>query len=512
MRQRVSKILDEYGKPIVVEQRPKSQYDLARTTDENKKHFRQADFLSARYANSPGIRRTLRSRSRYERDNDPYYAGLVRTIPTDMFGTGPRLQCLLEDQDDLNSSIESKFMEWVDATNFVGDLLVAGETKIVDGEPFGIIRAAEVDHPVGLLVQWVESEQCTTPANGIPKNEKNWVDGIDLDDLGRPLTYHFLREHPNDMVAGTGIGIGTDGLVGVGMPADYERVPADIVLHWFRRGRAGQYRGIPECVSSVGLGAQRRRWSMATLTAAEIAANFAVLVTSNLPPGYTEESLPEPFETLAIERGMITTLPAGGDAHQMKSEHPSAEYSPFKHEMLKEMGRPVGAPYSVTGMDGSEHNYSSLRYERELYHSALTVERDGCRRAVLDRVFRAWYTIARMIPGYLSSMPGELPESIPFGWYWPGFAAIDPVKEAVADTERLENGTTTLKEVYASYGQDHIVQLKQRAREINLMKELGIPLPKWADPAAGTTPSPNAQQRSADQSTARILAIREETA
>lgn len=229
---------------------------------------------------------------------------------------------------------------------------------------------------------------------------------------------------------------------------------------------------------------------MATLTAAELAADFAVLVTSTLPPGYEEEDLPSPFETLEVNRGMITTLPAGGDAHQMRSEHPGTEFVSFKHEQLKEMGRPIGAPYSVVGLDGSEHNYSSLRYERELYHSALTVEREGCRRIVLDRVFRAWYAFARLISGYLAPSIDQLPESIPFGWYWPGFAAIDPLKEAAADTERLTNGTTTLQEIFAGYGQDYVAFLTQRAREINMMRELGLPLPKWADPSAGVSVAP----------------------
>lgn len=499
MSQRLSKILDEYGKPIVVQQRrrePSSKFDLAHTSDENSRHWKQADALSARAANSPGVRTTLRNRSRYERDNDPYFAGLTKTIPTDMFGTGPRLQAMLEDEDATNSRIESRFGEWMDATGIVDDLLVGGQAKIVDGETIGIIRNADVPgQPVPLMVQWVETEQCATPAGAMPNDPRKWVDGIELDGLGKPLYYHFLREHPGD---------------GVTFGSDYERVPADLVVHWLRRSRPGQYRGIPECVSSVGTGASRRRWSMSTLTAAEIASNFAVLITSDLPAGYAEDDLPVPFETLALNRGMITTLPSGGDAKQMKSEHPNQEYSPFKHEMLKEMGRPVGAPYSVTGMDGSEHNYSSLRYERELYHSALNVERDGCRRAILDRVFRAWYAIARMIPGYLSDSPADLPESIPFGWYWPGFAAIDPLKEAAADTERLENGTTTLKEIYAGYGQDHEVFLRQRAREIDRMRELGIPLPKWADPAAGLSqPNGGGSQQSGQQSIARILAIQE---
>lgn len=249
--------------------------------------------------------------------------------------------------------------------------------------------------------------------------------------------------------------------------------------------------------------------------AAETAASFAVLITSELPNDFTANDLPEAWETMDLNHNMITTLPSGGDAKQMKSEQPGTEYSPFKHELLKEMGRPVGAPYSIVGMDGSEHNYSSLKLEREAYQAALKVERDSCRWVILDPFFRAWYALARLIPGFLADDISTLPESVPFGWYWPGFAALDPVKEAVADTERLSNCTTTLQELLAEYGQDWRVFLNQRARELELMRKLNLPLPKWADPGAsvtGTPTSTNASPPEDSNAMARRLAIMEESA
>ncbi len=490
MARRVSKLVDEYGKPFIIELGPRfdNSYDAARTSDENKNHWKNADYLSARQANNPGIRRLLVSRSRYERDNDPYYGGLIRTLATDIFGTGANLQSQIPDQDDLNQRIEDAFADHADAIGLLPKLLTSAEAKFGDGETFGIMRAGPLegaetfrDRPtaVPLDVQWIETEQCHTPPFGVPKNFALWVDGIELDTLGRPVAYHILKEHPGDQFY---------------FKQEFDRVPADQVLHIFRRDRHGQYRGVPECTASLPLGAQRRRWSSATLTAAEIAADFAVLVTSKLPLDFQDDDLPSPWETMELNRGMITTLPSGGDAHQMKAEHPSQEYSPFKHELLKEMGRPVGAPYSIVGMDGSEHNYSSLRYEREVYHSAMRVERKLWAFFVLDPFFRKWYELARMIPGYLADHPSQLPETIQFGWHWPGFPAIDPMKEAAATTEALTNGTTTLQETLAEQGKDWRVVLNQRARELNEMRKLGLPLPAWADPAAGKSiPNPNAQ-------------------
>ena len=51
---------------------------------------------------------------------------------------------------------------------------------------------------------------------------------------------------------------------------------------------------------------------------------------------------------------------------------------------------------------------------------------------------------------------------------------MDPAKEANAQATRLASHTTTLADEYAKRGQDWEVQLRQRAREIALMSELGL--------------------------------------
>ena len=66
----------------------------------------------------------------------------------------------------------------------------------------------------------------------------------------------------------------------------------------------------------------------------------------------------------------------------------------------------------------------------------------------------------------------------PHEWFWDGFEHVDPVKEANAQSKRLENHTTTLADEYAKQGKDWEVQLRQRAREIDMMDELGLAQPQ----------------------------------
>ena len=70
----------------------RAKFDSAQTTPDNRRHWANADGLSADVAASPDIRRTLRNRARYEVANNSYARGIVLTLANDVTGTGPRLQ------------------------------------------------------------------------------------------------------------------------------------------------------------------------------------------------------------------------------------------------------------------------------------------------------------------------------------------------------------------------------------------------------------------------------------
>ena len=71
-------------------------------------------------------------------------------------------------------------------------------------------------------------------------------------------------------------------------------------------------------------------------------------------------------------------------------------------------------------------------------------------------------------------------------WFWDGQEHVDPAKEANAQATRLQNHTTTLAYEYARQGRDWESELRQRAKEVALMNELG--LRDWRRPQPATTP------------------------
>jgi len=65
-------------------------------------------------------------------------------------------------------------------------------------------------------------------------------------------------------------------------------------------------------------------------------------------------------------------------------------------------------------------------------------------------------------------------ESVPYQWFWDGHEHMDTAKEAAAQAQRLLSHTTMLATEYARQGKDWETELRQRAKEVRLMGELGL--------------------------------------
>jgi capsid protein len=128
----------------------RAKFDSAQTTHDNRRHWANADCLSADAAASPAIRRTLRSRSRYEVANNSYARGIVLTLANDVIGTGPRLQMLGEDGK-ANRQIEAEFAAWAHATDLPARLRTMRAARAHDGEAFALLFSNDrLDSPVNL--------------------------------------------------------------------------------------------------------------------------------------------------------------------------------------------------------------------------------------------------------------------------------------------------------------------------------------------------------------------------
>jgi len=446
--------------------RLRAGFDSAETTENNRRHWAKADSMSADAAAGVEVRRTLRNRARYEVANNSYARGIVLTLANDTVGTGPRLQMLTDDAG-MNRTVETEFHQWAQAVGLAEKLRTMRMARSQDGEAFAILVSnPRVDHAVRIDLQLIEAEQVTSPLRHVLDDHE--VDGIVLDDYGTPVLYRVTMNHP-----GGPTWYSLD---------DFKTIPAESMIHVFRQDRPGQHRGIPEITPALPLFAQLRRFTLAVLAAAEAAADFAGILYTDAPANGEAESV-EPMDLIELERNMLLTMPGGWKMSQVEPMQPATTYAEFKKEILNEIARCLNMPFNIAAGNSSGYNYASGRLDHQTYFKSIRVDQAFMASRILDRVLGAWLREYAVESQY-RSLRGPLPAH---QWFWDGFEHVDPSKEANAQETRLKNHTTTLAHEYARQGKDWEMELRQRAKEVALMKELGLPA---NEPKPAGTPAP----------------------
>ena len=420
-----------------------ARYDAAQDTDEIKNYWANADSLDADTANSLSVRAKLVKRARYEVANNGYADGMVQTHANYLVGVGPTLR-MLTGNTGFNQAVENVWWRWCKATQLRRKLWTMAHAKVQDGEAFGIIRDNQaVQHRVPLDVVLIETEQCQT--YNLPYAQPGYIDGIKFDEFGNPVWYDILRYHPGGSWSYDSV---------------TEQVPAKFVLHWWTMRRPGAHRGVPEFRSTLNTGAASRRWREATLAAAETAADISVLLKTQMTPDDGADAA-APFSTIDFQKRMMTALPMGWDAGQMRAEHPNAQYEAFLRTQINEMARPKSIPYNLAACDSSSYNYASGRLDHQTYFGGLDIERADADDLVLDPLFARWWELAVKSYGWVSDP--EMPPD--HSWDWPRHPVADIVSEANSIDTRLHNGTTTLSSVYSEAGLDFEDAVTQMAAD-----------------------------------------------
>jgi capsid protein len=434
-----------------------ARYDAAQTTNDNRRHWAAASYLSADAETSPDVRRILRSRARYEIANNSYGKGILLTLANDTIGTGPRLQMLTK-HEELNREIELEFMMWSNAIRLPEKLRTMRMARCQDGEAFAIMAYnPRVMHEVKLDLMLIEADQITSGVCLSPR--ENEIDGITFDFFGNPFSYRTLKYHP-----------GSD--KNFAYDNNYMTIPAESMLHIFRMDRPGQHRGVPEITPALPLFAQLRRYTLAVLANAESCANFTgVLYTDS--PANAEADEVDPLAMIELQRNMLMTMPGGWKMGQLDPKQPSTTYAEFVEQIINEIVRCIIMP-AIIGKGSSENaNFSSARLDTLVYGRMLRVDQSFIASVILDRILNQWIREFYLLFPHINKVTRfSLP---PHAWIWDAPCYnIDPVKEARAQEIRLKYNLTTLANEFSIRGKDWETELIQRSREKKLMQKLGL--------------------------------------
>lgn len=317
-------------------------------------------------------------------------------------------------------------------------LRIATETYWRDGEVFALRTARQSQWPISLDVRLYESDQISTPFTG-SAFDATIEDGVRIDDNGNPIEFYVYKRHPGDTSQVNAF--------------DGEWHPAIDVLHLYRADRPGQVRGIPRVTPALPMFAILRRHTLATLLAAETAANVGMFMKTT-SAAVTPAASPRDWAEVAFTRNMMTILPEGWEPFQMKPEHPSTTHDMFQMRTLMEICRCLNVPYSLACGTSKDANFSAANMDiRNLWEPEVVSEQERIESTLLEPIWRWFLEAAIYAPGgLLNGLPpiGDIEHQ----WQWDPVPISNEEVAASAAQTRLSTGQSTLPLEWAKRGLD----------------------------------------------------------
>lgn len=279
----------------------------------------------------------------------------------------------------------------------------------------------------------------------------------------------------------------------------FDEIPYSDMVHGFWKNEPDQVRGVPLLAPCLDALAELRDFKTETLDAARAAADHAVMLTTN--------HLDAPFisvnETTDFERRTIKNAPPGWDVKQMNPAHPGPQFVPFYEACAREIGGPIAMPLMMLLLDSSSHNYSSARFDGQMFWRGVA-KTQGWLGRILSRI-ESLVALEAERAGLLPSPPADIRRR----WVWTRAPHVDPVKEANAERLQLENGTLSYSDVCAAHGVSADQMIARRKLDNERLAAAGLPtIPGIAQPGspAASNDSPSDNEANEDKSPAEMAA------
>jgi len=395
----------------------------------------------------------LRDRARDLARNNPYATKALSELVGAQIGTGiiPRANT---GDDKLNVLIDQKFERWAtdcDADgqfDFFGIQWQVARAVAESGECIVRFRQRRpgdgIDVPFQLQVlepDYLDHNKTLSLDTG------TIIEGVQFDKIGRRVAYWMFGNHPGCLTL-------TNWQAGfISKP-----IPAESVLHVYKKDRPGQVRGVTWLAPVILKLRDLDEYEDAELVRKKIEACFAAFVISpdgsmmNLTETSTDPITNLPTEFL--EPGVIKRLRPGEDV-KFGAPANSAGYRDYRATQLGSVAAGLTLPYELLTGDMSAVNYSSFRGGMLGFRNTIEAYRWLC--LVPQLLLPVW---KRFID--IAFIAGEIPEQN-YGVRFtpPKFESVDPLKDAMAEKVSLRTGALTWPEMVASHGQDPDGQLRE---------------------------------------------------
>lgn len=428
--------------------------------------------------------KVLRQRSRQLTRDFDHAKAVVRAFKNNVIGTGFTFQSQIKNKagkklnSKLNDEIEKLWNDWrfKEHCHTRGVLNFADIERMIMGE---VVEAGEVfvrkiykkfgGSKVSLALEIIEAEYLDSDFNQDLKDGNTIRMGIERDEWGRAVAYHFYLKHPGDQFTGAG--------------SDQRRVriPASEVLHLFVPDRASSSRGVPWLSSGMVNMHHLAGYQEAEVIGARARASQMGFIES--PDGELNfDDTYGPDRVTDFEPGVFKYLAPGEKVTVPNFNQPNSVFDAFTRSMLRSVATGAGLSYETITKDYSQSNYSSTRQamidERDFYR----VLQDWMRENFHLPIYREFLAIC-LKSELISSGGYSLDELFAPKFIGRGFQWIDPAKEIQASKDAVSSGFKTQTEIIAEAGGDIEEVFAQRRREIDLAKQYGLSFDVASEPA-----------------------------
>lgn len=448
---------------------------------------------------------TLRNRSRDLYMGSPLATGALKTVRTNVVGSGLALNAqidakflgLTEEQaKEWEENTEREWRLWSESVNcdaerrqtfFQLQSLVL-LSALMSGDVFVTMpiiprKGCAYDLRIGLI----EADRVCDPLNA--STTANIVGGIEVGTYGETVAYWVAKRHP-----------GAIPRIGQDLQQEWKRVLAfgtttgrRNVLHIMADvERPAQRRGVPMLAPVIEALKQLSRYSEAELMAAVVSGMFTVFVKSNTPdsplatafnPAMQVDKDPSAYE---MGNGSIVALDEGEEVQIADPSRPNPNFDPFVIAICRQIGAALEIPYELL-VKNFTASYSASRASLLEAWKMFRMRREWLVGNFCQPIYEEWLTEA-VLKGRVQASgffddPAIRAAWCGADWYGDAQGQLDPLKEANAAKVRVDEGFSTREREAAEltgmkYDQVHAV----RKREEAMRREDGLSATAPAQP------------------------------
>ena len=409
---------------------------------------------------------TLRARSRDLYMGAPLATGAIKTVRTNVVGSGLALNAQI-DADFLGLSenqareweaqVEREWRLWSESVNcdaerrqnfFQLQSLVL-LSALISGDVFVTLpmikRAGSI---YDLCIGLIEADRVCNPIGGIPQNA-NVLGGIEIGNYGETVAYWIAKHHPKSAKRLT-----------APIDREWKRVPAfgsktgrRNVLHIMGDvERPAQRRGVPMLAPVIESLKQLSRYSEAELMAAVVSGMFTVFIKSNTPqaplaqmfdPAQQVDRDPNAYE---LGNGAIVGLDDGEEVQIANPGRPNSAFDGFVVAISRQIGAALEIPYELL-VKNFTASYSASRASLLEAWKMFRMRREWLIGNFCQPVYEQWLEEAVLkgriqAPGFFDD-PAIRAAWCGADWYGDAQGQLDPLKEANAAKVRVDEGFST---------------------------------------------------------------------